>query len=52
MTDTRTPIDPGATIVAVLTGQGLKDPDAAASLADVPMEAEANVAAVRAALGW
>jgi threonine synthase len=45
-------IDPGTTIVAVLTGQGLKDPETAASLADAPMEAGASVEAVRAALGW
>jgi threonine synthase len=45
-------IDAGATIVAVLTGLGLKDPDTAARLADAPLEAEASAEAVRAALGW
>ena len=45
-------IDPGATIVAVLTGLGLKDPDTAGTLAETPLEAEASVEAVRAALGW
>ena len=45
-------IDPGATIVAVLTGLGLKDPDTGATLAAAPLEAEARVEAVRAALGW
>jgi threonine synthase len=45
-------IDPGATIVAVLTGNGLKDPDTGATLAEPPLEAEPSVAAVRAVLGW
>ena len=45
-------IDPGATIVAVLTGLGLKDPDTAATLVEAPLEAEASVGAVRTALGW
>jgi threonine synthase len=45
-------IDPGATIVAVLTGLGLKDPDTAGTLVDAPLVAEASVGAVRAALGW
>ena len=40
-------IDPGATIVAVLTGQGLKDPDTAATLAAAPLEAEPSVEGVR-----
>jgi threonine synthase len=45
-------IDPGATIVAVLTGLGLKDPDTAAALAAPQLQAEATVEGVRAALGW
>jgi threonine synthase len=45
-------IDPGATIVAVLTGLGLKDPDTGASLAAPPLDAEPTVTAVRAVLGW
>ena len=45
-------IDPAATIVAVLTGLGLKDPETAASLAAAPLEAEATVEGVRAVLGW
>lgn len=45
-------IDPGATIVAVLTGMGLKDPDTGASLASAPLQAEPSVEDVRRALGW
>lgn len=45
-------IDPGATIVAVLTGLGLKDPDTAASLAEPPLEADPSVDSVRGVLGW
>jgi threonine synthase len=45
-------IDPGATIVAVLTGMGLKDPDTGATLASAPLEAEPSVEGVRRALGW
>ena len=45
-------IDPGATIVAVLTGPGLKDPDTGMRLVDPPLEAEPTVEAVRGALGW
>ncbi len=45
-------IDPGATIVAVLTGLGLKDPDTGMTLAEAPLEAEPTVAGVRDALGW
>jgi threonine synthase len=46
-------IDPGATIVCVLTGHGLKDPDTAMRTLAVPAtEAEASAAAVRRALGW
>jgi threonine synthase len=45
-------IDPSATIVAVLTGLGLKDPETAATLAGAPLEAEATAEGVRAVLGW
>ncbi len=45
-------IDPGATIVAVLTGLGLKDPDTGMTLATAPLEAEPSVESVRGALGW
>jgi threonine synthase len=45
-------IDPGATIVAVLTGMGLKDPDTGATLASAPLEAEPSAEGVRRALGW
>jgi threonine synthase len=45
-------IDPGGTVVAVLTGLGLKDPDTAATLGTPPLDAEPTVDAVRAALGW
>ena len=45
-------IDPGATIVAVLTGLGLKDPDTGASLATPPLDATPTVESVRSVLGW
>jgi threonine synthase len=45
-------IDPGATIVCVITGHGLKDPDNAARLAAPVLEAEASAQGVRRALGW
>ncbi len=45
-------IDSGATIVAVLTGLGLKDPDTGRLLVDPLLEAEPSVEAVRRALGW
>jgi threonine synthase len=45
-------IDPGATVVAVLTGTGLKDPDTGARLAAPILESEPTVAGVRAVLGW
>ena len=45
-------IDAGATIVAVLTGHGLKDPDTGATLASPALEAEPSVEGVRSALGW
>jgi threonine synthase len=45
-------IDPGGTIVAVLTGHGLKDPDLAARHAPEVIRAEASAEGVRRALGW
>ena len=48
----RAPSTRAATIVCVLTGHGLKDPDTAASLAQPVIPAPADTAAVRAALGW
>jgi threonine synthase len=45
-------IDPGATIVCVLTGTGLKDPDRGADLAGPLLSAEPSVEGVREALGW
>jgi threonine synthase len=45
-------VDPQGTIVAVLTGLGLKDPDSAMCMADANLEAEPDVEAVRGALGW
>jgi len=45
-------IDPGATIVCVLTGHGLKDPDTAQRLVEPPLSAPATVTGVRAVLDW
>jgi threonine synthase len=45
-------VDPDATIVAVLTGLGLKDPDTGLRLVDPPLEADTSVEAVRSILGW
>ncbi len=45
-------IDPGATIVCVLTGHGLKDPDTAGRQAPPVLEAAASVDGVREVLGW
>ncbi|MDQ3408086.1 MAG: threonine synthase, partial [Chloroflexota bacterium] len=45
-------IDPGATIVCVLTGHGLKDPDTARREALPAIDAEPSAAGVRRALGW
>jgi threonine synthase len=45
-------IDPGATIVCVLTGHGLKDPDTATRNVVPVLEAEASLDSVREALGW
>ena len=45
-------IDPEATVVAVLTGLGLKDPDTGMRLTDSMLEAQPTVESVRGALGW
>ena len=45
-------IDPSATIVCVITGHGLKDPDTAAANAPSPLPAAATIEGVREALGW
>ena len=45
-------IDPGATIVCVLTGHGLKDPDTAASNGAPVLEAAASADAIRELLDW
>jgi threonine synthase len=45
-------LDPGATIVCVLTGHGLKDPDTAQRLATPPHLAGPTATELRAALGW
>jgi threonine synthase len=45
-------IDPGATIVCVLTGHGLKDPDTAARAVTPLIDAPATAAGLREALGW
>jgi threonine synthase len=45
-------VDAEATVVAVLTGLGLKDPDTGMRLADPNLEAEPTVEAVRDVLGW
>jgi len=45
-------LDPGATIVCVLTGHGLKDPDTAGKLAAPMLRAGPTAADLRTALGW
>ncbi len=46
-------IDPGATVVCVLTGNGLKDPHTAESGLEVEMlQADPTIAGVAEALGW
>ena len=45
-------IDPGATIVCVLTGHGLKDPDTAMRTVQPPIDAAATADGLREALGW
>ncbi|HEY5488329.1 MAG TPA: threonine synthase [Candidatus Limnocylindrales bacterium] len=45
-------LDPGATIVCVLTGHGLKDPDTAQRTVSAPHLAGPSAIELRAALGW
>ena len=45
-------LDPDATVVAVLTGHGLKDPRTAERQADGVLEAAPTLGAVAVALGW
>lgn len=45
-------IDPGGTIVAVVTGHGLKDPELAGRNAPEIVNAQPTVESVRQALGW
>jgi threonine synthase len=45
-------LDPEATVVAVLTGHGLKDPHTAEREAAAVIEAEPTIGAVAVALGW
>jgi threonine synthase len=45
-------LDPSATVVAVLTGHGLKDPDTAQQAAPAVTEAAPTLGAVAVALGW
>jgi threonine synthase len=45
-------IDPGATVVCVLTGHGLKDPTTAERQVPPFLEADATVGSVAVALGW
>ncbi|MEO6121474.1 MAG: threonine synthase [Acidimicrobiales bacterium] len=42
----------GSTVVCVLTGHGLKDPDIAIGQIAVPATVDADPGAIRAALGW
>jgi threonine synthase len=42
---------PGSTVVCVLTGHGLKDPDIAIGQIAVPTAVDADMRAVRAELG-
>jgi len=44
-------VEPGSTVVCVLTGHGLKDPDIAISQIAVPTAIDADGAAIRAELG-
>jgi len=45
-------VDPGATVVCVLTGHGLKDPTTAERQVPPFLEAQPTVGAVSVALGW
>jgi len=45
-------LDPDATVVCVLTGNGLKDPHTAERIVDQVLEAPATLGGVSVALGW
>jgi threonine synthase len=45
-------IDPGATIVCVLTGHGLKDPETASRQSVAPLTTPPSATAIMEALGW
>ena len=45
-------LEADATIVCVLTGSGLKDPDTAIARAAGVLETEATIESVESALGW
>jgi threonine synthase len=45
-------LDPGATVVAVLTGHGLKDPRTAEQQVPAVIEADPTIGSVAVALGW
>jgi threonine synthase len=45
-------LDPATTVVCVLTGHGLKDPQTAERSAPPLIEAEPTVGSVAVALGW
>ena len=45
-------LDPDATVVAVLTGHGLKDPHTAERQVDGVVEAAPTLGSVAVALGW
>jgi threonine synthase len=47
----RTPVPKGTTVVCVLTGHGLKDPDLAISQVSVPPVVDADLSSVLGALG-
>jgi len=48
----RRELDPDATVVCVLTGNGLKDPHTAERIVDQVLEAPATLGGVSVALGW
>ena len=44
-------VPPGSTVVCILTGHGLNDPDRAIAQIAVPSPVDADIGAVRAELG-
>jgi threonine synthase len=44
-------VEAGSTVVCVLTGHGLKDPDVAIRQVAVPCSVDADLAVIRGALG-